>query len=250
MFPWRPRALAGRGLRLRSVFVAAAMIINSLFAIQATADAPSSSELREWVRNNEEGGQSPAGTNPTTAPAISGTPDGLSMTRVVASLAIVVALILVLRWTARRFFSVPGAGSSGQAIRVLSRTTITPRQQLMLLQVGRRLVLVSSSGTAMSTLCEITDAQEVAELTAQLRSGGKSSPAGTFGSIFGGASRRFSGVQDGDDIESEPVGDEQGPSRTGPAVGAAKGEPDVGATRKEVTDLMDKVRVMSKRFQG
>ena len=77
--------------------------------------------------------------------------------RVTLSLAGVVLLIFGMRAVGRKM--VPGAAGtrSSLAVQVLVRSTISPRQQLLLVQVGRRLVLVGSGGAEMNPLCQIDD---------------------------------------------------------------------------------------------
>jgi len=100
--------------------------------------------------------------SPTLAPWSTG---GMSVDlgRVAIALTVVIGLIFVLRWVAKKWFNIAGA-SSNSAARVVSRTMIAPRQQVILLQVGRRIVVACDSAGAVTTLCEITDADEIAEI--------------------------------------------------------------------------------------
>jgi hypothetical protein len=52
---------------------------------------------------------------------------------------------------------------------VVARSVIAHRQSAVLLQLGRRLVLVGVSGDRMERLCEITDADEVLGLLSEVR---------------------------------------------------------------------------------
>ncbi len=91
--------------------------------------------------------QSTAPANDPRTTAVRGPTDtGFSVQRVVLSLAVVLGLIFALRWVGRRFFAMPGGGGGSQAVQVLSRTTLSPRQHLLLIHVGRRVVLVANSG--------------------------------------------------------------------------------------------------------
>lgn len=99
-------------------------------------------------------------TTQTPGAAHSGSSDLL---RTLIALAIVVAGICVLRWLLKKFS--PGAvARSGQGVRIVSRTAISPRQNVVLLHVGRRVLVVAEGAQQTSTLCEITDAIEVAEI--------------------------------------------------------------------------------------
>ena len=55
------------------------------------------------------------------------------------------------------------------AVKVLSRCTISPRQHLLVVQFGKRLVLVGDSGSNLNPLCEIADPDEAASVLAQAR---------------------------------------------------------------------------------
>lgn len=94
-----------------------------------------------------------------------------SVLRTVLALAVVAALIFGLRFLLRRF----GTGRHGRGtsapISVLGRTCVSARQQVLLIRVGRRLVLVGSGPEGMTPLTEIRDADEVAELV-RLAEGG------------------------------------------------------------------------------
>lgn len=89
--------------------------------------------------------------------------NALDLPRVIGSLALVIATIFALRWSARRFLRLP-SGQSSDAVRVLSRTPISPKQHVVLLAVGRRVLVVADSGQQLSTLCEISDQEEVRSL--------------------------------------------------------------------------------------
>jgi len=55
-----------------------------------------------------------------------------------------------------------------RAMKILSRLVISPKQQLLMIQIGRRIVVVGDAGGQMSPLSEITDSDEAAALVAQL----------------------------------------------------------------------------------
>ncbi len=167
-------------------------------------------------------------------------------TRVVLSLTIVLTLIFALRWLSQRLFGKTVASRSSRAVQVLSRNVISPKQQLLVVQVGRRLVVVGDCGQQMNPLCEITDPDEMAALIGQLHEE-KREPAGiAFGSIFGRAGSAF-------EKETEPqrpvdVADEEEDSADDSTEGPT-GPSHVQGTRDELSGLMDKVRIMSRQFR-
>ena len=94
--------------------------------------------------------------------------DSVDWTRLCAAMGIVIVLIMVLRFAMLRLF--PGArlGKGSGAVRVIARTAIAPRQQVMLLQVGRRVVVVGDSAGTLSPLAQIEDPDEAAMLIGQI----------------------------------------------------------------------------------
>jgi len=161
----------------------------------------------------------------SSAPVSSNT-NSFDIVRIGAALIGVVSLIFLLQWGAKGLLgNKPGSRASG-AISVVARSNIAPRQQLLLVQVGRRLVLVGNTGAAMNALCEINEAGEVSELLGKLATEKSGSIARTFGMLFGKEESKFSG--DGTDaVEREETEEEHHP---------------VGLARREVNGLMETVR--------
>ena len=80
--------------------------------------------------------------------------------RTALALGLVVGLIFLARYLMRRLGG-GAAKAGGGAIDVLARTSVSPRQQLLLVRLGRRLLLVGSGPEGMTPLSEITDPEEV-----------------------------------------------------------------------------------------
>lgn len=187
----------------------------------------------------------PADSMPTTRQAAVGkAPTATFDTRrVIVSLALVIALILVLRWASQRLFGKSIGGRASRAVQVLSRNVISPKQQLLVVQVGRRLVVVGDSGQQMTTLCEITDPEEMAALVGQLHEEKREATGNPFGAIFGRAGSAFEKNDPGEPQRSVDVTDEDSGSEP---VGLSR---DDEVTRDELSGLMDKVRGMSRQFR-
>ncbi len=81
----------------------------------------------------------------------------------IGSLAIVLTLVGGAYWAAKRWLPAARAAENG-ALAIVARTAITPKQSVALVQMGRRFVLVGVSADRVTTLSEITDPDEVAEL--------------------------------------------------------------------------------------
>ncbi len=83
--------------------------------------------------------------------------------RTLGALALVVVLIFAARIMLKRFGPISGQ-QRRDMLDVLARATVSPRHQLLLVRLGRRLVLVGQSPTSLTTLSEVTDPDEVAAL--------------------------------------------------------------------------------------
>ena len=173
----------------------------------------------------------------------------LELPRVAAAMAVVLGLIFGLRWVMRRAFPSAGAARPSAAVQVLTRTVLSPRQQLMLVRVGRRLIVVGDSGGQMTSLSEITDPDEVAALVGQLKDEKLSAAGPAFGTLFGRMRR-------GMDAEDAPTADRDDSADGPDAVGADRphpGEgdredPEVASTRRELDGLRAKVRLIADQF--
>jgi len=86
------------------------------------------------------------------------------------ALGIVLALMGVLYLALKRWAPSIKAQDGG-LVRVMGRTVVGPRQSLVLLHVGRRVVLVGVSPDRIDRVCEISESQEVDALTAQASAG-------------------------------------------------------------------------------
>ena len=153
---------------------------------------------------------------------------------VVLALSVVVGLIFGLRWAARKMALVPDGGrNSRAAVQVLTRTPIAPKQQVLLLKVGGRVLVVADSGAAgMQLLTQFTDANEVAALVGEVRSTSATAAkpaAKSFASMFGRA--------------AEPFAD-KGRSPTASPTAAVPPLPG------EVAGLLDKVRGLRQQFEA
>ena len=95
--------------------------------------------------------------------------------RVMLSLALVVGLILFLKWGGKKIFGMPSVGHSG-VMQVVSRTMLAPKQQLLLVRVGRRILIVGDSGGRLSGIGQIEDPDEVAGLLSQSKSAVDNTP--------------------------------------------------------------------------
>jgi len=97
--------------------------------------------------------------------------------RTLGALAVVAGLIFAARWFLRRWGASGPAGQAGP-MEVLARASVAPRQQLLLVRLGKRLVLIGAGGGTMSTLAEVSDQAEVDELMRSVKAAKGASFAG------------------------------------------------------------------------
>ena len=166
-----------------------------------------------------------ATTQATGVSASPGSNDILDTKRLALAVGIVLVAIFVTHKVWKRL-GMPGVGGKGSgSLQVVSRLNIAPKQQILLVRVGRRLVLVGNSGTQMNPLCEIGDPEEAAGLLGQAVS-----EQSTFDSVLDTQEKQF----DPESNVDKPAPDE---------------DPAVASTREELNGLMDKVRSLSQQFR-
>ncbi len=88
--------------------------------------------------------------------------------RVLGALAVVVALILLARYFLRRAGGTKRTGAKGGPVETLWRTSLSMKHQLFLIRAGRRVLFVGAGPQGVTTLCELTDPQEIGELLASI----------------------------------------------------------------------------------
>ncbi|MFQ5589943.1 MAG: FliO/MopB family protein [Phycisphaerae bacterium] len=82
------------------------------------------------------------------------------------ALAIVLAIVGGLFCLLRRWVPAMRCADSG-LLRVIGRSSLTPKHHVALIQFGKRFLAVGICGDSMTTLCEVDDPEEVAELTSR-----------------------------------------------------------------------------------
>jgi flagellar biogenesis protein FliO len=91
------------------------------------------------------------------------TPSG-SLVTVFGSLAVVVGLFLLVAWFARRMNPKATAMLPKEVIELMGRAPLSGRQQMHLVRIGHKLLLLSVTPTGAETLTEVTDRDEVDRL--------------------------------------------------------------------------------------
>jgi flagellar protein FliO/FliZ len=146
-----------------------------------------------------------------------------------AALGVVIGLILLLRAGFAKLTGRTTASANNPVVEVLSRTSIAPKNHVLLLRLGRRILVVGDSAGGMNTLANIDDPEEVASL---LQSISVTKP----GSISAGFAQLMQGF-DGQ-YESEESLPEQGRDTV---------EADLDRARDTVSGLAARLRAMAGR---
>lgn len=198
----------------------------------AIASPPSGPLERTPLTFSRTGGAAPS-TQASSAVAASSS-SRWDFLRIPCALGAVVLLILGLRSAGKRL-SGAGANKGGsRGVQVLSRSVVAPRQQMLVVRFGRRLLLVGSSGAEMTPLCQLDDPDEVAEVLAQLKSDRGVAPK-SFLATFRGADSAY-------EADESPAATPS-PAATNTEDAA---EPQSG---EDVSGLMARIRRMSEQFQ-
>jgi flagellar biogenesis protein FliO len=145
----------------------------------------------------------PAGREPSHAlappgsQATSGSRSGglQSVSTVVGSLAVVLGLFFIVAWLLRR--AAPGTFGllPKDVLEVLGRSPLAARQQVHLIRLGSKLVLISVTPAGVEALSEITEPEEVDRLTGLCRQVQPGSATTAFRNVldqFSGERRRTS----------------------------------------------------------
>ena len=179
-----------------------------------------------------------ARTRPISPDAENG---GVNWTKLAMSMFIVLGLIVALRYVAVWFLPGARVGGGGRGVRVLGRTAIAPRQQILLLHVGRRVLVVGDSAGTMSPLANIDEPDEVAELLGQMSQTTPTNAASRFKALFGRAERDFEthpeSLTEADDLEA---------GAADPNAEPATADPNIAAAQNEISGLLDRMRSLSK----
>lgn len=185
--------------RLGIAVPAAALFVLALLPARAcTGEATSAPGGSPLARSGEPDGTDgravrAKSTQDTSEKRLTRPDNGGGWLQTLAALAVVVALIFVVRMLLKRFAGSSRPTRRAGAIEVLAQARLAPRQQVSLLRLGRRLVLVGSGPAGLSSLAEVTNAEEVDELLAAVRSGGPGAFAGVFARYIGAAAGRPGG---------------------------------------------------------
>jgi flagellar protein FliO/FliZ len=86
--------------------------------------------------------------------------EGLGIGRTVLALAVVVALIFITRAIVRRCGGACGVSPNKGPLEIVHRVATGPRQQLLMVRLGRRMLLIGATPERLTYLTEVSDEQE------------------------------------------------------------------------------------------
>lgn len=120
------------------------------------------------------------------------------------ALSIVLGIIAITAWSARRWLPRSGLIESGKVMRVAARTELDAKHTLALVQVGRRFVMLGICPDRTEALAQFTDLDEVLELAA-LTGTGLQSTATDFGVMLNDENARYVNgpVQNKDNVRTD-----------------------------------------------
>ena len=122
---------------------------------------------REPLRLAPRDSSSTSGT--ATAPSRPATSPLSAVSGVAGSLAAVLGLFMAVVWFSRRLGPPGSAPLPKEVLEMLGRAPLGPRQQMQLVRLGNKLVLLHVSSNGAEALAEVTDALEVERLSALCR---------------------------------------------------------------------------------
>ncbi len=145
-----------------------------------------------------------------------------------AALGVVIGLIFGARWLYTKMGGAVVARPS-LVVEVLSRTPVAPKNHVLLLRVGQRVLIVGDSSSGLNTLADVTDPEEVASLLQSVSSHSERSVSKSFSAMVG----RFNGDYDADDRLALEGGDSS--------------EVHLDRTRNSLSGLSSKLRTLGSK---
>lgn len=145
----------------------------------ASAESP----LRSETNANRKPGlrlAAPASPATRTAKGSGATATGSTITTTMASLGIVLGAFLAVAWVCRKLSPASAGPLPKEVLELLGRTSLGGRQQLQLIRLGNKLVLVAVSVSGVETISEVDDPVEVERMLQLCRREQPGSVSGTF----------------------------------------------------------------------
>lgn len=126
-------------------------------------------------------GERPAITAAGTRAPISGQP---AVTSVVGALSAVIGIFILVAWCSRKYLPKAAGPLPGEVIESLGWAPLAGKQQVQLLRLGKKLILVSLSPAGAEPLAEVTDEAEVERIATICRKERPNSISATFRNVL------------------------------------------------------------------
>jgi flagellar biogenesis protein FliO len=149
------------------------------------------------------------------------------MLNTLASLGVVIGLILLLKWGWMKVGGVAAVGSS-PVVEVLSRTAVAPRNHVLLVRVGGRVLVLGDSSAGLRTLANVDDPEEVANLLEAVTAARPTSVTRGFMQLLSQTDEAYDKAR----VKQE---------------GGDSGEWRIDRARESVSGLLSRVKAMSQR---
>ncbi|MEX0655206.1 MAG: flagellar biosynthetic protein FliO [Phycisphaeraceae bacterium] len=188
-------------------------------------------------RESERLGPPPddAGDRSTNNNLFAGT--GSMVLNTLTALGVVIGLILGLRWVWTKVSGQPTVGAS-PVVEVLARTPVAPRNHILIVRIGNRILIVGDSSAGLRTLATVDDPDEIADLLTAVTAAQDTSISRGFNQLL----NRFQGDYDpAVDPAVVPHFDDEGGDRS---------EHVVDRARSSVSGLMSRLRLMGGKGGG
>lgn len=171
----------------------------------------------------------------TTNPQSENTPlgtfsdSGSWVLNTITALGVVIGLIILMRLGMNKLSGRAVLGGRSGVVEVLTRTSISPRNQVMLLRLGQRILVVSEGANGVQTLANLDDPDEVASLLTTISASKPGSITQSFNQLLNRADTEM----------DNPVGFAK-------EHGGDEDEHMIDKTRNELSSLLSRIRSMSK----
>lgn len=152
------------------------------------------------------------------------------ITKTILALAFVVGLMLAGRQLMLRWMGRPATVNKSRAVEVLSRVSVGPKQHVVLLRMGNRILVVADSAGQMRPLANIDEPEEVASILKNVTTSRPSSISQGFGQMLGRFDQEYDEQDDSVRISEE---------------GQDTAEFQVDKTRDQINGLLARVKAMA-----
>jgi flagellar biogenesis protein FliO len=165
-------------------------------ASQTAGQAAPAPAAEDDVQRHFIDGRAAEGTGQTSRSGTSKGSGGPNVLSLLWPLAVILALIVLVYWAARRYLPGMKRLAGSDAVKVLARTYVSPRQSIALVKAGRRVLVVGQTAERLSALASIDDPEEVSELLGLCQGAGEGSAGASFRKAFQEMDDEFRAAED------------------------------------------------------